>query len=160
MTTTTLIIYFSCSNKNAAINVFLYLASMNFNFYFLQSVFEIINSQSGDVYFINWGLLNTYNIIALACALVGFVLYYWNKQSKLSSLLYALPISGLLAETIGVSIYLYNYHTFLGQFVFDFLSFIALGYWFYKKANNKFLYIITVIIVSSIGYFLVYHSFL
>lgn len=160
MVTTTLVIYFSCSNKNSAINVFLYLVSMNFSFYFLKGVFGLVNSQFSDIDFINWSLLNTYNSIALVCASIGFVLYYWNKQNKISSLLYALPISGLLAETIGVSIYLYNHHTYLGQVVFDLLSFIILGFWFYKKANSKLIYIITIIIVSLIGYFLVYHPFL
>lgn len=74
--------------------------------------------------------------------------------------MYALPISGLLAETVGVSVYLYNHHTYLGQVVFDLISFIILGCLFYKKANNKFIYIITVMIVSSIGYFLFYNPFL
>lgn len=160
MVTTTLVIYFSCSNKNSAINVFLYLVSMNFSFYFLKGIFGLVNSQFSDVNFINWRLLNAYNSVAFACALIGFVLYYWNKQSKIGSFLYALPISGLLSETIGVSIYLYNHHIYLGQVIFDLLSLIILGSWFYKKANNKFIYISTIIIVSSIGYFLVYHSFL
>lgn len=160
MVTTTLIIYFSCSNKNSAINVFLYLVSMNFSFYFFKGVFGLFNQQFRDINFINWNLLNTYNIIALACALISFVLYYWNKQNKISSFLYALPISGLLAETVGVSVYLYNHHTYLGQVVFDLISFIVLACLFYKKANNKFIYIITVMIVSSIGYFLFYNPFL
>lgn len=160
MVTTTLVIYFSSSNKNSAINVFLYLVSMNFSFYFWEGVFGFVHSQFSEIEFINWSLLNTYNVIALICAFIGFVLYYWNKQNKINSFLYALPISGLLAETIGVSIYLYNHHTYLGQVVFDFLSFIILGYWFYKKANSKLIYIITMIIVSLIGYFLIYHPFL
>lgn len=76
MVTATLIIYFSCSNKNSAINVFLYLVSMNFSFYFFKGVFGLFNQQFRDVNFINWNLLNTYNSIALACALISFVLYY------------------------------------------------------------------------------------
>lgn len=78
----------------------------------------------------------------------------------MNGFLYALPISGLFAETIGVSIYLYNHHTYLGQVIFDFISFIILGYWFYRKVNSKLIYIITIIIVSLIEYFLVYYPFL
>ena len=133
---------------------------MNFNVYLLQSVFNLINSKYNDGSLINWGLLNRYNIIAFICALVSFVLCYWNKKCRLSSLLYALPISGLFSETIGVGMFLFNNHTFLGQFIFDLLSFIILGHLFYKKSNNKLLYIITVIIVSSIGYYLIYRPFL
>lgn len=160
MVTTTLVIYFSSSNKNAAINVFLYLVSMNFSFYFFEGVFGLLNPQFKDIQFINWSLLNGYNCVALVCALISFVLYYWNKQNKMNGFLYALPISGLLAETIGVSIYLYNNHTYLGQAIFDFLSFIILGYWFYRKANSKLIYIITIIIVSMIGYFVIYKPFI
>lgn len=160
MVTTTLVIYFSSSNKNAAINVFLYLASMNFSFYFLEGVFGLVHAQFSEIHFMNWHLFNTYTVIALVCACIGFVLYNWNKQNKISSVLYALPISGLLAETIGVTVYLYYHHTYLGQFIFDFLSFILLGGWFYKKAASKRIYIMTVLIVSLTGYFLMYHPFL
>ena len=101
-----------------------------------------------------------YNVFALVCSAISYVLYFWNKENKLSNFLYALPVSGLAAETIGVSIYLYNNHTFLFQFIFDFLSLIILGYWFYQKANNKLIYIATIVVISLIGYFLVYHPFL
>ena len=156
MISITLVIYFSSSNKNASINVFLYLASMNFNFYFLQGVLGIFiarfyNAES----FINWGLLNMYNALALVCSIVSFVLYYWNKENKLSSFLYALPVSGLVAETIGVSIYLYNNHTFLFQLIFDSLSLIILGCWFYKKANNKLIsrFVAVFVELGKIKYF-------
>jgi hypothetical protein len=69
-------------------------------------------------------------------------------------------VSGLAAETFGVSIYLYRNHTFLFQMIFDFLSLSILGCWFFKKANNKLLYIISVVVVSSLGYILFYRPFL
>ena len=53
MVTTTLVIYFSSSNKNSAINVFLYLVSMNFSFYFWEGVFGLVNSQFSETCFIN-----------------------------------------------------------------------------------------------------------
>ena len=159
MLTVTLVIYFSSSNINAAINVLLYLFSMNFSFYFLKYILGFFIPRFYDEGF-HWNLFILYNVFALVCGAIGYVLYFWNKGNKLSSFLYALPVSGLAAETIGVSIYLYNNHTFLFQLIFDFLSLLILGFWFYKKANNKLLYLITVVVTTSIGYFLVYRPFL
>ncbi|WP_342429995.1 hypothetical protein [Neobacillus sp. FSL H8-0543] len=159
MLTVTLVIYVSSSNKNAAINVFLYLFGMNFSFYFLKYILGFFVPRFYDEGF-QWNLFILYNILALVCSAIAYVLYFWNKDNKLSSFLYALPVSGLVAETIGISIYLYNNHTFLFQLIFDFLSLIVLGCWFYKKANNKLIYIMTIVAVSSIVYFVVYRPFL
>lgn len=159
MLTVTLVVYFSSSNINAAINIILYLFSMNFSFYFLKYILGFfISKYYGEGF--QWNLFILYNVFALVCSAVGYVLHFWNKKNELSSFLYALPVSGLAAETIGVSLYLYNNHTFLFQLVFDFLGLLVLGYWFYKKANNKLLYITTVAVVSSIGYLLVYRPFI
>lgn len=159
MLTVTLMIYVSSSNKNAAINVFLYLFGMNFSFYFLKYIlgFFVPNFNNEGV---QWNLFILYNILGLVCSAISYVLYFWNKDNKLNSFLYALPVSGLAAETIGISIYLYDNHTFLFQLIFDFLSLIVLGCWFYKKANNKLIYIMTIVAVSYIVYFVVYRSFL
>ena len=159
MLTVTLVIYVSSSNKNAAINVFLYLFGMNFSFYFLKYILGFFVPRFYDEGF-QWNLFILYNILALVCSAIAYVLYFWNKGNKLSSSLYALPVSGLVAETIGISIYLYNNYTFLFQLIFDFLSLIVLGCWFYKKANNKLIYIMTIVAVSSIVYFVVYRPFL
>ena len=159
MLTVTLVIYVSSSNINAAINVFLYLFSMNFSFYFLKYILGFFVLRFYNEGF-QWNLFILYNILALVCSAIAYVLYFWNKDNKLSSFLYALPVSGLVAETIGVSIYFYNNHTFLFQLIFDFLSLIVLGFWFYKKANNKMIYIMTIVVVSSIVYFVIYRPFL
>jgi len=159
MLTVTLVIYFSSSNINAAINVLLYLFGMNFSFYFLKYILGFFIPRFYNEGF-QWNLFILYNIFALVCSAIGYVLYFWNKGNKLSSFLYALPVSGLAAETIGVSIYFYKNHTFLFQLTFDFLSLVILCSWFYKKANNKLIYIMTIVTVSLIGYFLVYRHFL
>lgn len=159
MLTVTLIIYYSSSNKNAAINVLLYLFSMNFSFYFLKYLLGFFIPMFHNDGF-QWSLFILYNVFALFCSAISYVLYFWNKENKLSNFLYALPVSGLAAETIGVSIYLYNNYTFLFQFIFDFLSLIILGGWFYQKVNNRLMYIVTIIVFSLIGYFLVYRPFL
>lgn len=160
MLTVTLIIYFSVSNKNAAINVLLYLLSMNFGFYFLEYVLGFLIPSFHNNGEFQWDLFMLYNVFALVCSAMSYVLYYWNNVNKLSSVLYALPVSGLAAETIGVSIYLYYNHTFLFQFVFDFSSLIIVGFWFYKKANNKLVYSATLIAITLVGYLLVYRPFL
>ena len=159
MLTVTLVIYFSSSNKNAAINVLLYLFGMNFSFYFLKYILGFFILRFYNEGF-QWNLFILYNVFALACSAISYVLYFWNKENKLSNFLYALPVSGLAAETIGVSIYLYNNNTFLFQFIFDFFSLIILGDWFYQKSNNKLIYIVTIVATASIGYFLVYRPFL
>lgn len=159
MLTVTLIIYFSSSNKNAAINVFLYLFGMNFSFYFLNYILGFF-IQRFYIEAFQWNLFILYSVFALVCSVISYVLYFWNKENKLSDFLYALPVSGLSAETIGVSIYLYNNHTFLFQLIFDLLSLIILGCWFYQKANNKLIYIATIVATTLIGYCLVYRPFL
>ncbi|GAA0181079.1 hypothetical protein SH2C18_36630 [Clostridium sediminicola] len=158
MLTTTLVIYFSCSNKNAAINVFLYLSSMNFSFYFLKYIIGFYFPRFYDIGGFHWTLLIEYDIFALVCAAISYVLYFWNKDNKISNVLYALPICGLGAETIGIAMFLANTHTYLFQLIFDLLSFMILGYIFYKKVNSKLIYIITVIIGTLSGYYLVYAS--
>ncbi|MFJ8262990.1 hypothetical protein ACIQ4I_13725 [Rummeliibacillus sp. NPDC094406] len=159
MLTVTLIIYYSSSNKNAAINVLLYLFVMSFSFYFLKYVLGFFIPRFYTEGF-QWYLFILYSIFALVCSAISYVLYFWNKENKLSNFLYALPVSGLAAETIGVSIYLYNNHTFLFQFIFDSLSLILLGCWFYQKVNNKLIYIATIVTTTLIGYFLIYRPFL
>lgn len=158
MLTVTLIIFFSFSNKNAAINVLLYLFGMNFSFYFLKYIIGFFIPRFYIEGF-QWNLFILYSVFALVCSAISYVLYFWNKENKLSNFLYALPVSGLAAETIGVSIYLYNNHTFLFQFIFDSLSLIILAFWFYQKANNKLIYIATIVFTTSIGYLLVYRPF-
>ncbi|GKV70515.1 hypothetical protein NCCP2716_30130 [Sporosarcina sp. NCCP-2716] len=160
MLTVTLIIYFSISNKDAAINVLLYLLSMNFSYYFLLYVLGFLIPRFYNNGEFQWDIFMLYNVFALVCSAISYVLYYWNKDNKLSSVLYALPVSGLAAETIGVGIYLYYNHTFLFQFVFDFFSLIIIGLWFYRKSNNKLVYSATTIAITLTGYFLVYRPFI
>jgi len=159
MLTVTLIIYFSSSNINAAINVLVYLFCMNFSFYLLKYLLGFFNTMFDNEGF-QWNLLIMFNIFALVCSAISYVLYFWNKENKLSNFLYALPVSGLAAETIGVSFYLYKNHTFLFQVIFDALSLMILGYWFYQKANNKLIYLATIVVITLIGYSLVYRPFL
>ncbi|WP_150285219.1 hypothetical protein [Rummeliibacillus sp. TYF-LIM-RU47] len=159
MVTVTLVIYFSVSNINAAINVFVYLMGMNVSFYLLIYILGFFTPRFYEEEF-QWNLFILYSIFALVCSAISYVLYYWNKENRISSFLYALPVSGLVAETLAVGIYLYNHHTFLFQLIFDLISLILIGSWFYQKANNKLMYIATIGAMTLISYLLVYHPFL
>ncbi|MGG0643523.1 hypothetical protein ABE021_06240 [Sporosarcina gallistercoris] len=157
--TVTLVIYFSHSNRNAAMNVLLYLLSMNLSFYLLKYIlgFYVPRFSNDDF---QWNLFMLYNVFAFVCSAISFVLYNWNKKNKWSSFLYALPISGLAAETIGVGIYLNEHQTFLFQFVFNVIGLLVLGGVFYRHAKNRGIYAVTLLIVTAIGYFGFYHPFL
>ncbi|MFC7371966.1 hypothetical protein ACFQPF_09765 [Fictibacillus iocasae] len=157
--TVTLITYYSSSNQQAAVNVLVYLFAMNISFYMLKyalGFFVLMFNNDG----FQWSLFILYSIVAVVCSAISYVLYFWNKENKWSNVLYALPISGLAAETIGVGIYLYNNHTFLFQFMFNFLSFMLLFRWFYQKANHKLIYLAAITVTTLIVYSLIYRPFL
>ena len=160
MITSTIIIYFSSSNKNAAINVFLYLFTMNFSFYYLEYVLQhytkfyqnllndpdlVISSR------FNWNLLIWFDALALLCGAISYVLYFWNKSNKTSNALYAFPICGLVTETVFMIERLYSNHINLFPVILNSVGIGALGCLFYKKANNKIIYMATVIIGSLLG---------
>ena len=135
--TTTLIIYFSSSNINAAANAFLYLSSMNFSFYLLKYMIGLFDPRFYSLGGLNWGLLLRFDILALGCAVI--------------SILYALPISGLGAEKIGVTVFLFKTHTYLFQLLINILGLALLLSLFHKKITNKPLFIIITIVGSLIG---------
>lgn len=151
MITTTLVIYLSCSNKNAAINVFLYLSSMNFCFYFFQGLLGCFFERYFVEGFMSWGLLLRFDLFALVCAVIAYGLYYWNKPWKISSVLYALPICGLCAETVGVAFYLHHHQTYLFQLILDSLSLAFLIWLLYRQAQHKFIFVATIVLGSLVG---------
>lgn len=157
--TTTLVIYFSSSNINAAINSFLYLFAMSFSFYILEYVLGLFFPRFSNDDF-RWNLFIMYSIGSIVCGIIGFVLYFWNKDGKAGSVLYALPVGGLLAETIGVFVYFCNERVFLFQLLFNVISASIMGLWFYKKSKYKLIYICTCLAVCLVGYFLFYRLFL
>lgn len=159
MVTVTLVICFSSSNGNAALNVFLYLFGMTLAFYGLQYVLGLFLPRFSQVSF-QWSLFALYTVFSLVCAVIGFVLYFWNRGGFAGSLLYALPVAGLAAETLGTGAYLYSHHMLLFQFLFDLAGALAFGVCFYRRAARKGPYLVTVAVVALIGYFLFYRPFL
>lgn len=156
--TATLIIYFSSSNINAAVNAFLYLFSMSFSFYFFYYIFGFFSQRFYNEGF-NWNLFILYAMGSLMCGIVGYILYYWNRGGRIGSVLYALPIGGLLAEIVGVAIYLYVNHVYLFQLVFNVLSIIILGTLFWRKAQYKSVYVAAIAVTALTVYFAFYHAF-
>lgn len=155
--TATLVIYFSGSNWNAAINTFLYLFSMDFSFYFLKYVLgPFIPKYSGEAF--HWNLFLLYGAAAVLCGAAAYVLYFWNRPSRLNGALYALPVGLLAAETIGVGLFFLNHLTFLFQLVFDFLGFSVIASWFFRKSRNKPVFLLTAAVAAVISYFFLYHS--
>lgn len=157
--TVVLVIYFSSSNLNAAINAGMYLLAMSFSFYFMQYILGLFLPEFDNGGF-KYSLFGLYAILSLVCGIISYVLYFWNKKNRWNSVLYALPAGGLAAETIGVGLYLLRNHTFLFQFLFDLFSLVFIGIWFYKKAFCKWMYILTALITSFLGYLLFYKPFL
>ena len=158
--TSTAIIYFSCSNKNAALNVFLYLFSMNFSFYLLEYIlmrytkFYQLLLGDGDLAIVssfNLSLLIAFDAFALLCGVISYVLYFWNKNNKISNILYALPLCGLITETTLLLDRLYSMGINLFPLILNSVGIVVLGCLFYKKSNNKVIYITTIIVGSLLG---------
>ena len=154
--TTTFIIYMSCSNKNAMFNTFLYLASMCCSFYLLQGVIKFFTPNMTVDGLIEWSHLFFWIMIAMICGIVAYVLYYWNKNNKFSNILYALPIAGMLLDTINNCLKFYYSHTQLLGAILDVIFLILMFGLFMKKSNRKIIFIITIIVVAIIGNFTIF----
>jgi hypothetical protein len=154
--TTTLLIYFSRSNFNAAVNTFLYLSTMNFSFYFTKYLLGLFFPLFHELEGFSWGLLYQFDILALLCSAIGFVLYYWNKDNPVRDILYALPICGLGAETIGSVLFLCRTHTYLFQLILDSLALASLIMLFSRKVNHPLVFSAVILLGSISGAFLFY----
>lgn len=154
--TTTFIIYLSCSNKNAMLNTFLYLASMCCSFYLLQGIIKFFTPNMTVDGLIEWSHLFFWIMIAMICGIVAYVLYYWNKNNKFSNILYALPIAGMLLDTVNNCLKFYYSHTQLLGAILDLIFLILMFGFFMKKSNRKMIFMITIIVVAIIGNFTIF----
>ena len=154
--TTTFIIYLSCSNKNAMMNTFLYLASMCCSFYVLQGMIKFFIPNITVDGLIEWSHLFFWIMIAILCGIVAYILYYWNKNNQFSNILYALPIAGMLIDTVNNCLKFYYSHTQLLGAILDVIFLITMFCLFMKKANRKIIFIITIIFVAIIGNFTIF----
>lgn len=150
--TNTTIVLLSTSNKCAGISSFLYMFGMTLSFYGLQAILGMfIPLFSGGF---RTSLFVLFTLLSIPCAIAAFILYYWNKDNPLSSVLYSLPVGALVAETIAIFYYLLQHNTFLFQLIMDIVGVIVFGIIFFKRAKNKKIYIIGIVLAALIFYFI------
>ncbi|MCA5962979.1 hypothetical protein LC724_24870 [Blautia sp. RD014234] len=68
MVTVTLVVLFSRSNRNAAVNVMLYLTAMNISFYLLKYILGLFLPMFDNEGF-HWNLLALYTALACLCSI-------------------------------------------------------------------------------------------
>lgn len=123
---------------------------MTLSFYGLPIVLGLfIPMFSGDFRF---SLFILYTILAILCGIAALILYGWNKNHSFSSILYALPVGALVAETFAVSIYLVKHHTFLFQLLMDGVRTIVFGIMLYRKSRNKILFFVSFVVSFLVFY--------
>ena len=150
--TNTIIVLLSTSNKCAGISSFLYMFGMTLSFYGLQAILGMfIPLFSGGF---RTSLFVLFTLLSIPCAIAAFILYYWNKDNPLSSVLYSLPVGALVAETIAIFYYLLQHNTFLFQLIMDIVGGIVFGIIFFKRVKNKKIYIIGIVLAALIFYFI------
>lgn len=158
MITNTMIVLYSTSNICAGISSFLYMFGMSLSFYGLQAILEMfIPMFSGGF---RTSLFLMFTILSVPCGIVAFILYYWNKDNIVNSILYALPVGGLIAEMISICIYFAVYNTFLFQLLMDCIGAIFFGIILYKKAKSKKIYIASIMISTLLVFFTLYREIL
>lgn len=151
---TTFVIYFSSSNINAMINTFLYLSSMCVSYYVLQGIVDFFTPNVTVDKFIHWDHLLYWVGISALCGLVAFVLFYWNKKIIFSSVLYALPVAGMMVDTINNCMKFYYSQTNLANSILGIVGLIIMLVILFRKANKKGIFVLTLIVVSLVGFIL------
>lgn len=150
--TNTIIVLLSTSNKCAGISSFLYMFGMTLSFYGLQAILGMFIPLFSGEFRISLFLLFT--LLSIPCAIAAFILYYWNKNNVLSSLLYSLPVGALVAESVAIFYYLLQNNTYLFQLIMDILGVIVFGIMFFKRAKSRLIYIIGTLLSALIFYFI------
>ena len=152
--TNTIIVLLSTSNKCAGISSFLYMFGMTLSFYGLQAILGMfIPLFSGGF---RKSLFILFSLLSIPCAIAAFVLYYWNKDNVLSSLLYSLPLGALVAEIIAIfyNILQHNRFAFLFQLIMDIVGTTVFGIIFFKRVKYKKIYIVGIVLSALIFYFI------
>lgn len=155
----TAIVLLSTSNLCAGISSFLYLFGMTLSFYGFQYILGIYLPMFDNGGF-KTSLFLLYSILSVTCGIGAFALFYWDRNTKISAVLYALPIGALLAEAFATGIYLFQHATFLFQFLMDLFAALSFGLLFHRKTAHKVLYYGAAILVATAVYCMVYRSYL
>ena len=150
--TNTIIVILSTSNICAGISSFLYMFGMTLSFYGLQAILGMfIPLFSGGF---RLSLFILFAILSIPCAVAAFILYYWNRDSILNSVLYSLPLGALAGEAVAVFVYFFQQHTFLFQLLMDIVGTIIFFLLFIQKAKSKKVFIISFVLITLFVYFL------
>lgn len=155
----TAIVLLSTSNLCAGISSFLYLFGMTLSFYGLAYILGMYLPMFDNDGF-KTSLFLLYSMLSAACGIGAFVLFYWERNTKVSAVLYALPIGALLAEALATGIYLFQHATFLFQFLMDLLAALGFGYLFHRRTAHKGLYYGAAILVAAAVYCMIYRPYL
>lgn len=155
----TVIVLCSTSNLCAGVSSFLYLFGMTFSFYGLLYVLGLYLPRFHNDGF-QTSLFLMYTGLSAGCGVGAFVLYYWVRNTRISAVLYALPVGALLAETVGTGVWLVNRSTFLFQFLMDILAAVVFGVLFLKRTAHKGIYGAAVLLVTAAVYTVIYRPFL
>lgn len=151
--TNTVIVLLSTSNICAGISSFLYMFGMTLSFYGLKAILEMFTPGFSEPF--RTSLFVMFTLLSIPCAIAAFILYYWNKDHFINSVLYALPIGALISEGIAIFIYFLEHHTFLFQLLMDIGGAIAFLFIFYKKAKSKMIFIIATVL-SSLAFLFIF----
>ena len=150
----------STSHKAAFKNTFLYMFGMTIAFYTLKYLLGLFVPQFDNDGVFQTNLFLLYTGLSLICGFGSAVLYFWNRGSWYSSILYALPSGALFAEGIACGIVLLSKNMLLGQTIFD----LAAACWFSielgKRAQNKWVFVSALVVFAAIVFLIFYQNWI
>ncbi len=155
----TAIVLLSASHLCAGLSAFLYLFGMTLSFYGLRFLLNRWVFHYEDSRF-DTGLFLLYTALSAACGAGAFLLRFWERGTKPASLLYGLPVGALLAEALGVALYLAGHGTYLFQLLLDLAGAAFFGWLFYRRAGCRPLYLGSACLTAFAVYLVVYRPFL
>lgn len=138
---------------------FLYLFAMTVSFYGLRYFLDAWVFRYEDARFQS-SLFLVYTVLSAVCGAGAFALHLWGRGGKLASVLYGLPVGALLAEALGVALFMAAHGTYLFQLVMDLAGAACFGVLFHRRAPSKALYYGSVCLVGAAVYAAVYRPFL
>lgn len=151
---------YSTSHKTAFKNTFLYMFSMTLAFYTLKYLLGLFVPQFDNDGVFQTNLFLVYTGLSIICGFGSAILYFWNRVSWYSSILYALPVGALFAEGIACGIILFSKNMLLGQTIFD----LAAACWFFivlgKRAQNKWAFVSALVVFAAIVFLIFYQNWI
>lgn len=127
---------------------------MCISYYLLQSIIDFFTPNVTVDKFLQWNHLFHWIGIAVLCGLVAYVLFYWNKKTVLGSVLYALPVAGMLVDTINNCMKFYYSHTNLANSILGIIFLLIMFVVLFKKVDKKGIFVFVLIVVALIGFIL------